>query len=454
MRKAMIITKKSISRRSLLRGLGTSLALPFLDSMVPALSAASRFMEIAAPQRFTVMYVAHGYSPPYWLPTTEGAEYKLTPPLQPLASFRDQMLVLSGVDNDVALQRPDDPRGGHGRMAPGFMCGVHAKPTQGTDFEAGISIDQIAANYIGQDTTLPSLQLSMDAIDFSGSCDSGYSCAYTNTLSWRTPTLPLPMQDNPRAVFERLFGDTGSTDPSVRAKRLREQRSILDSVLEKTRQLSDRLGSDDRRRFDQYLQSVRDVEQRLERAEAQSGRELPVVEQPMSAPETFPEYAHLMIDLMVLAYQADITRVSAFMLAKELSGRTFPEIGVSEGFHALSHHGNSPEKMADLVKVNAHMTTMLSYFLEKMRASTEGNGSLLDHGVILYGSNHGDPNKHEPRELPILVFGGNAIKGGRHIRYHNRVQLPDLHVTLLNAAGVPIEQVGASTKKASLPSLS
>ena len=262
------------------------------------------------------------------------------------------------------------------------------------------------------------------------------------------------MQDNPRAVFERLFGDTGSTDPAVRAKRLREQRSILDSVLDKTQQLSGSLGAGDRRRFDQYLQSLREVERRMERAEAQSGRELPVVEQPMSVPDTFPEYAHLMIDLLVLAYQADLTRVAAFMLAKEISGRTFPEIGVSDGFHGLSHHGNDPEKMAALAKVNAHMTSMLAYFLGKMQASPEGTGSLLDHGVILYGSNHGDPNKHEPRELPILVFGGDRIKGGRHIRYHDRAQLPDLHVTLLNEVGVPIEHVGDSTTKLPLEPLS
>ena len=262
------------------------------------------------------------------------------------------------------------------------------------------------------------------------------------------------MQDNPRAVFERLFGDTGSTDPAVRAKRLREQRSVLDSVLDKTRQLSASLGAGDRRRFDQYLQSIRDVEQSMERAEAQSSRELPVVEQPMSVPETFPEYAHLMIDLMVLAYQADLTRVSAFMLAKEISGRTFPEIGVPEGFHALSHHGNQPQKKAALAKINAHMTSMLAYFLERLEASPEGSGSLLDHGVVLYGSNHGDPNRHEPRELPILVFGGDHIKGGRHVRYHDRAQLPNLHVALLNGVGVPVEQVGVSTERLPLEPLS
>ena len=449
----MIITQKAMSRRTALRGMGATIALPFLDSMVPALSAAARATQ-AMPRRFTVMYVAHGASPGHWLPSTEGRDYELTAPLQPLAKFKDRMLLLSGIDNDVALQRPSDPRGGHGRMVPGFMCGVHAKPTQGVDFEAGISIDQIAANHIGQETVLPSLQLTLEPIEFAGTCDSGYSCAYTNTLSWRTSTLPLPMQDNPRAVFERLFGDTGSTDPAVRAKRLREQRSILDSVLDKTQRLSGKLGTSDRLRFDQYLQSIRDVEQRMERAEAQSSRELPLVEQPMSVPDTFPEYAHLMIDLMVLAYQADLTRVSAFMLAKEISGRTFPEIGISDGFHSLSHHQNSPEKKLSLAKVNAHMTGMLAYFLEKMQASPEGPGSLLDHGVILYGSNHGDPNKHEPRELPIVVLGGDRIKGGRHIRYHNRAQLPDLHVTLLNEVGVPVEHVGVSSGRLPLKPVS
>ena len=449
----MIITQKRLSRRTVLRGLGATVALPFLDSMVPALASAARNKGVM-PRRFTVMYVAHGYSPGYWLPETDGPEYELTMPLQPLAKFRDRMLLLSGIDNEVALQRPEDPRGGHGRMVPGFMCGVHAKPTQGVDFEAGISIDQIAANHIGQETVLPSLQLTLDSIDFAGTCDSGYSCAYTNTLSWRTPTLPLPMQDNPRAVFERLFGDTGSTDPALRAKRRREQRSVLDSVLDKTRQLSASLGAGDRRRFDQYLQSIRDVEQSMERAEAQSSRELPVVERPMSVPETFPEYAHVMIDLMVLAYQADLTRVSAFMLAKEISGRTFPEIGVPEGFHALSHHGNQPQKKAALAKINAHMTSMLAYFLERLEASPEGSGSLLDHGVVLYGSNHGDPNRHEPRELPILVFGGDHIKGGRHVRYHDRAQLPNLHVALLNGVGVPVEQVGVGTERLPLEPLS
>jgi hypothetical protein len=439
----VIITKKALSRRTVLRGLGTSLALPLLDGMVPALSALTKTAGASA-RRFSVIYVSHGSSPGYWVPKTEGAGYELTMPLEPLEKFRDRMLVLSGIDNDVAIQRPGDPRGGHGRMAPAFMCGVHARPTQGADFRAGISVDQIAARHIGRETQLPSLQLSLEPVEFSGSCDSGYSCVYTNTLCWREPTMPLPMEDNPRAAFERLFGDAGSSDPAIRLQRLRERRSILDAVLEKAVGLRSRVGPSDERRFEEYLDSIRDVERRIQIAEEQSNRELPIVTQPGAIPETFPEYARLMLDLQVLAYQADLTRVSTFMMAKELSGRTYPEIGVSDGHHSLSHHGDNPEKMALLAKVNTHHTSMLAYFAEKLQSSPDGDGSLLDHTMILYGSGHGDPNKHDPHELPILVFGGDQIKGGRHIRY-SHAQLPNLHVSLLNRLGVPVESVGDST---------
>ena len=362
------------------------------------------------------------------------------------------MTVMSGIDNDVALQRPGDPRGGHGRMAPAFMSGIHAKPTQGADFRAGVSVDQIAADHIGGDTQLRSLQLSLEPIDFSGSCDSGYSCVYTNTLCWRTATMPLPMEDNPRAVFERLFGDTGTTDSSARRRRVRDRRSILDSVLDKARAMSAGFGESDRHRFDEYVQSIRDVEHRLETAEAQSARELPSFAQPAAAPAAFPDYAKLMLDLLVLAYQADLTRVSTFMLAKELSGRTYPEIGVAEGHHALSHHGDSPDKLAQLARVNAHHASMVAYLAEKLQASRDGDGTLLDHGVILFGSGHGDPNKHDPKALPIVVFGGDRLKGGRHIHF-DHAQLPNLHVTLLNAVGVPVEKVGDSTGKVTLEPL-
>jgi len=447
----MIITKKALSRRTVLRGLGTTLALPLLDSMVPALAALAK-TAAAGPRRFSVIYVAHGTAPGYWVPKNEGPAYELTTPLEPLAKFRDRMLVLSGIDNDVALQRPGDPRGGHGRMAPAFMCGVHAKPTQGADFRVGISIDQIAAGHVGKDTQLPSLQLSLEPVDFSGSCDSGYSCVYTNTLSWRGPTMPLPMEDNPRAAFERLFGDAGSSDPAVRLQRLRERRSILDSVLAKANALNKTVGPSDQRRFEDYLQSIRDVERRIQTAESQSDRALPLVTQPGSIPETFPGYAKLMLDLQALAYQADLTRVCTFMMAKELSGRSYPEIGMSEGHHALSHHGDNPDKKALLARLNAHHTSMLAYFVDKLQSTSDGDGSLLDHTVILYGSCHGDPNKHDPHELPIVVFGGDQIKGGRHIRY-SHAQLPNLHVTLLNKLGVPVERVGDSTGSLALEPL-
>ena len=447
----MIITKTALSRRTVLRGLGTTLALPLLDGMVPALAALAK-TAAAGPRRFSVIYVAHGTAPGYWVPKNEGPAYELTTPLEPLAKFRDRMLVLSGIDNDVALQRPGDPRGGHGRMAPAFMCGVHAKPTQGADFRVGISIDQIAAGHVGKDTQLPSLQLSLEPVDFSGSCDSGYSCVYTNTLSWRGPTMPLPMEDNPRAAFERLFGDAGSSDPAVRLQRLRERRSILDSVLAKANALNRSVGPSDQRRFEEYLQSIRDVERRIQTAESQSDRALPLVTQPGSIPETFPEYAKLMLDLQALAYQADLTRVCTFMMAKELSGRSYPEIGMSEGHHALSHHGDNPDKKALLARLNAHHTSMLAYFVDKLQSTSDGDGSLLDHTVILYGSCHGDPNKHDPHELPIVVFGADQIKGGRHIRY-SHAQLPNLHVTLLNKLGVPVERVGDSTGSLALEPL-
>jgi hypothetical protein len=436
----VIITRMAIPRRTVLRGLGTTLALPLLESMVPALAALAK-TDAKVARRFSVMYVAHGYAPGYWIPKNDGPSYDLTLPLQPLAGFKDRMLLLSGVDNAAALQRPGDPRGGHGRMAPAFMCGVHAKPTQGADFQAGVSVDQIAAQHLGKDTQLPSLQLSLEPVDFSGSCDSGYSCVYTNTLCWRGPTMPLPMEDNPRAVFERLFGDSGTTDGKLRARRLREKRSILDSVLDKAQALGESTSPADRHLFDEYLQSIRDVEKRLETAEAQSSRELPVVAQPASVPSTFPDYAKLMLDLQVLAYQADLTRVSTFMLAKELSGRTYPEIGVSEGHHALSHHGDQEDKLASLSKVNAHHTSMLAYFLERMKAIPDGDGTLLDHSVVLYGSGHGDPNKHDPINVPLIVVGGDLIKGGRHVRFDHQ-HVANVHLGLLHKLGVPAETVG------------
>jgi hypothetical protein len=338
-------------------------------------------------------------------------------------------------------------------MAPAFMSGVHCKPTQGGDYLAGITIDQIAANEIGGDTQLTSLNLSVEPVEFSGSCDSGYSCVYTNTLCWRGPTQPLPMEYNPRAVFERLFGDSGSTDPAIRQARLQQKRSILDSVSGHSAKLFGAVGQSDRHLLDGYFDAIRDVERRVDVAEEQSQRELPVIGQPAGVPENFADYAKMMYDLQVLAFRADLTRVATFMMAKEVNSRTYPEIGVTEGHHALSHHGNLPEKKELLSRVNTYHATLYAHFLEQLQATPDGDGTLLDHIVSIYGSGHGDANLHDPHELPVIVTGGAAVqKGqGRHIRYEH-AQLPDLHVTLLNKLGLDVDRVGDSKGRLSIDS--
>ena len=447
----MIITKKAIPRRTMLKGLGASLALPLLDGMVPAFSAIGQ--TAAAPiRRFTTIYVGNGAAVGYFEPTAEGTSYEMTPILEPLAAFRDRMLVLSGIDNPPALALEGEPRGGHGRMAPAFMSGVHAKPTIGGDFEAATTIDQIAARYMGEETQLASLELAVDTPTFGGTCDTGFSCVYTNTISWRGPTSPLPMQNNPRMVFERMFGEVGTTDPAARQARLRERASILDSVLEKVQGLDSRVGAGDRAKLDEYLESIRDVERRIQRAEEQSGRELPEVIQPAGIPETFEEHVKVLLDLQVLAYQADLTRVTTFMLARELSSRSYAEIGVPGGFHGLSHHGDDPEKIAAMAKINAYHSSMVAYFLERLDAVQDGEGSLLDQAVILFGSGMGNSNQHEPRQLPLVVAGGGGgrLQGGRHVRYTSGTVLSDLHVALLNKLDVPVESIGDSSGPLSL----
>ncbi len=442
----MIITKMAIPRRTILRGLGAALALPLLDGMVPALSALTR--TAAKPiRRLAITYSGNGVAPGFFEPAVEGAAYELTPILQPLAPFRDRALVLTGIDNPIAEALEGEPRGGHGRIPAAFMSGVHCKPTVGGDFRAGTSIDQIAASHFGRETQLASLELTTESPEFGGTCDTGFACVYTNTLSWKGPTTPLPMQNNPRVVFERMFGDSGSTDPAVRLARLRSRASILDSVLEKTSALNARLGADDRVKLDDYLQSVREVERQIQKAEEQSGESLPVVEQPAGVPDVFEAHAKVLFDLQVLAFQADLTRVTTFMLARELSGRAFPLIGVSEGFHALSHHSGNNEKIADLAKVNTHLMSLFVYFLDRLQSTTDGEGTLLDHSIVLYGSGLGNANLHEPKRLPLIVAGGGdgQIKGGRHIRYPNGTILSNLHVNLLQKMGVPVQAVGDST---------
>ena len=443
----MIITKTALPRRAVLRGLGTAVALPLLDGMVPALTALGRTVARPKP-RLGVVYVPHGAVMDNWTPVTDGAGFAFTPILQPLEGFRDHLSVMTGLDHAPAAQLPGDPAGGHGRISGAFLTGIHAKPTEGADFEAGISVDQIAAEQLGQQTQLASLELGIGLPEFGGACDAGFSCAYISTLCWSTPTTPLPMESNPRAVFERLFGDGTSTDPAQRRERMQRDRSILDAVTRKVARLQGGLGAADRAKLGDYLAAVRDVERRIQRAEAEGDRELPVVERPSaSIPASFEDYVKVMFDLQVLAYQADLTRVITFMMTPELSAQTYPQIGVPDPHHALSHHENKRESLEKLTKVGTYHTTLFSYYLEKLRNTPDGDGTLLDQVMVLYGSGMSNSNLHNIQKLPIVLAGGGAgrLRGGRHIRYPDETPLTNLYMTLLGKLGVPIERVGDST---------
>ena len=434
----MIIVKKAIDRRTVLRGAGATLALPLLDSMAAALTAAARPIN-----RFGVVYVPNGIMMQNWTPAARGARFDFTPILKPLEPFRDDLLVISGLNST-----PPEPGGVHARASTRFLTDVHPKPTAGSDLQAGISIDQIAAKELGRHTQLASLELGLESTESAGSCDVGFSCAYTSTISWRSAKTPLPMQHNPRGVFERLFGDTGSTDPAARLARMQQERSILDSVIEKTANLERGLGPSDRIKLNEYLDAIRDVERRIQKAEEQSARELPVMEQPAGIPSTFEEHAQLMYDLYVLAYQCDLTRVITFMIGREFSGRTYPDLGIPDAHHAISHHGKDPEKLAKLVKVNTCHTELFAHFLKRLQATPDGDGSLLDHAMIIYGAGMSDGDKHDPQNLPILLLGGGAgqLKSRGHRRFPKGTPLANLHLTLLDKLGVQVEKIGDSTE--------
>jgi hypothetical protein len=442
----MMVTKKALPRRAVLRGIGATVALPLLDGMVPAFAGVQQ-KAIARTGRFGVVYVPHGAVMTNWTPASEGASFELPPILGALEPFRDHLVIVTGLDHKPAAQLPGEPGGGHGRIGGAFLTGVHAKPTEGADFETGVSIDQIAAGELGRQTQLTSLEVGMGSTDFAGACDAGFSCAYTSTLCWRTPTTPLPMESNPRALFERLFGDGDSTDPAVRRARMAKDRSLLDAVVEKISELEGALGGRDRSKLHEYLDSVRDVESRIQKAEAQSARTLPVVQQPSgSIPASFEEYVKLMFDLQLLAYQSDLTRVVTFLMTPELSARTYPEIGVPEPHHSLSHHQNRQENLDKLTKLQSFHVGLLTYYLEKLKGTPDGDGSLLDHLTLLYGSGMSDSNVHDIHGLPIILLGGGAgqLKGGRHLRYSAGTPLTNLYLTILNKLGVKVERVGDS----------
>ena len=443
-----IVMKKRISRRTVLRGLGATIALPLLDGMVPAFGA----IGTTAVRRLGVIYVPNGMNMWSWTPRAEGAAFALTPILQPLAPFRDRLLVLSGLALEEANALPGEGSGDHPRAQTAFLTGVHARKSEGADLHAGISMDQIAAKEFGQHTQLASLELALEANELGGGCENGYSCAYTGTIAWGGPTTPLPMEMNPRAVFERLFGATDSTDRRGRLARIRKDRSILDDVTSELEDLRRQLGVPDLRKLTEYLESVRDIERRLQKAEEQSDREVPIVDKPAGVPDSFEEHAKLQFDLMALAYQADLTRVATFLMGREQSARTYPQIGVPDSHHPVSHHENDPDTLEKLAKINTLHTKMLAHFLEKLRSTPDGDGSLLDHVTILYGAGMSNSDSHYHRDLPILLVGGGAgqTKGGRHLGFAQETPLVNLHLTLLDKMGVSVERFGDSTGKVDL----
>jgi hypothetical protein len=437
----MFISKKAIPRRTVLRGIGATLALPFLDSMVPALSALAK--TAAKPvNRFGVMYVPNGMIMKNYLPAAEGAAFEITPTLSPLAPFRERILVLSGLE---CIPTPGRPGGAHAKASTRFLTDV-SPPTSETWLDAGVSMDQILAQETGKRTQLASLELAIESGETAGACDTGYACPYTNTISWKSQNTPLPTQNNPRVIFERLFGDSGSTDPKVRLARLRQQQSVLDSVSQEITGLQGTLPESDRTKLTEYFDAIRDVEQRIQIAEEQSDEQLPLLDHPAGIPANWEDHVNLMLDLQVLAYQCDLTRVITLMMGHEHSGMTYPQIGVPDAHHPISHHQQEPEKVAKVAKINAYHMKMFARYLEKLQATPDGDGTLLDHMTMMYGAGMADSNTHSPIDLPIILAGGGVgnLKGGRHIRFKN-VPLANLHLTLLDQLGVHWDHIGDST---------
>src|SRR2546427_3049692 len=443
----MAFLTKSLPRRAVLRGMGATLALPFLDAMLPAFSR--RAIAAAKPaHRFQTFYAPNGMAMEYWLPKGTGSAFELSPILEPLAEYRNQMLVLSGIKANWNYI--------HAGASGSFLTGTARGGRNEIEIIADVSMDQVLARHFASETQIGSLELSMDAPANAGACTGNLSCVYTHTLSWRSPTQPLPMEWNPRAVFERLFGDSGSTDRTARAARLRQHKSILDSVTEKLVSLKKDLGPQDQSKVDEYADAVRDVERRIQKAEQQRDLELPTMEQPQGAPAVFEDHLALMLDLQLLAFQSDLTRVVSFMLGKEQSARPYPQIGVPEAHHPLSHHNNIPELIAHMSKINLYHTQLFAQYLAKLRATPDGDGSLLDHMTILYGSGISNSTRHSGDNLPLLVVGGGAgrLKGGRHLTYSDKPTMANLLVTLMDKMDVPIERIGGSTGPLPLDTLS
>lgn len=436
----MRLIRQPLDRRTMLRGLGTGMALPFLEAMMPSAKAA----DVASrPKRLQIFYSPNGMMMKDFVPKESGARLSLPPTLEPLAAHKNRIAVVTGLGHPQAAAMGDRPAG-HGRSCPAFATGVHVKQTEGTDIRCGISMDQMFADHLGDATQLSSLELGIDQASLLGSCDIGYSCAYTNGISWRTPTVPLPVTANPRDVFERLFGDGEALDEQGRIAQLRRQTSLLDFVLEDSKRLSDGLGMEDRRKLDEYLTATRDIEKRIQRAIASPvTMDAGDMAQPAGIPDSFDAHVRLMIDLQVLAMQADITRIGSFMIGRELSNRTYPEIGVPDSHHMLSHHGNNPEKMEKLAKINRYHMDYFAYYLDRMAAVKDGQGTLLDRTLVLRGSAFGDPNDHDHMDLPVIVAGG-LIRGDRHIVADKGTTMSNLLLASLHLLDVPAKAIGDS----------
>lgn len=442
----MVITKLTLPRRTFLRGVGATIALPLLDAMVPAMKAATPSVP-----RFAPIYIGNGANMFEWTPATDGVGFELSPTLKPLEAFRNRTTVLTGLDNYPATDQ-GDVGGQHPRAAPAFMSCIHPKATEGADVRAGTTVDQMIAERICRDTKLPSLEVSVDRNDVVGACDHGYACAYMNSLSWKTPTTPLPMETNPRFVFERLFG-IGAT-PEERNARVSEDRSILDRLSEQIARLNGRLGARDRTKIAEYFDAVRDLEKRIAKAESYNS-DFSVPDQPVGVPPTFREHVELMFDLQVLAFQADITRVSAFMMCRENINRSYPEIGLPEAHHSMSHHGNNPEKMKNFAKLNHYHVDTMSYFIKKLASVTDGDGTLLDSTIVLYGAGMSDANVHNNYSVPVVLIGGKTLqlKGNRHVKFTKGTPLANLMLGLMDRYGVQAERFGDSTAEIDLLTL-
>src|SRR5438105_854301 len=436
------LTAKSLSRRSVLRGLGATIALPFLDAMVPSAKAAAK-----SAHRFLAFYVPNGMAMEYWTPKGEGSAFELSPVLEPMAPFRNQVLVLSGLRSSWNYI--------HAGASGSFLTGTPRGGRSEIEIIADVSIDQLLARHFSSETQVGSVEMCMDTPANAGACTGILSCAYTHTLSWRSPTQPLPMEYNPRAVFERLFGDTGRTDWAAREARMRQHKSILDSVTEKLSALKKDLGPQDQTKVGEYTDAVRDVERRIQRAEEQGNIELPALDQPQGVPPVFEDHLALMLDLQLLAFQSDLTRVISFMIGKEQSARPYPQIGMPEAHHPLSHHNELPELIAQMSKINRYHVQLFSQYLAKLRATPDGDGTLLDHLTMLYGSGISNSQQHAGVNLPLLLVGGGAgtLKGGRHLVYKDRPSNANLLVTIMDKMRVPVEKVGGSNGKLNIDTL-